>query len=88
MENILGADTKENEIDEAENMKSNSVVHPKYYNTGKIEVIDFILDQKLNFLLGSAVKYICRAGKKDPSTTIEDLKKAINCLEIQIKADE
>ena len=30
----------------------------------------------LGFHTGNAVKYIARAGKKDPSTEIEDLKKA------------
>ena len=27
--------------------------------------------------LGSAMKYICRAGKKDPAKTVEDLQKAV-----------
>ena len=54
-----------------------SINHPDYYNTGKIEVIDFVEDQKLGFHLGNAVKYICRAGKKDPHKTVEDLKKAV-----------
>lgn len=54
----------------------NSINHPDYYNTGKIEVIDFLEDQNLPFHLGNAVKYICRAGKKDPHKTVEDLKKA------------
>ena len=50
--------------------------HPSYYNTGSIEVIDFIEDQKLNFHLGNAVKYIIRAGKKNGEKEIEDLQKA------------
>lgn len=54
-----------------------AVDHPAYYNTGKIEVIDYILDKNLDFCLGNAVKYISRAGKKDPAKTIEDLKKAL-----------
>lgn len=51
--------------------------HPPHYNTGKIEVIEFIEDQRLGFNLGNAVKYIARAGKKDPCKTVEDLEKAI-----------
>ncbi len=51
-------------------------INPSHYKQGKIEVIDFIEDQKLNFSKGSAIKYICRAGKKDPVKEIEDLKKA------------
>ena len=53
------------------------VNHPSHYTQGKIEVIDFIEDQKLDFHLANAVKYICRAGKKDPMLEVEDLKKAI-----------
>lgn len=74
----------ENEADEtdqhafapAAKHSGNSIDHPDYYNTGKIEVIDFLEDQNLPFHLGNAVKYICRAGKKDPNKTVEDLKKA------------
>jgi hypothetical protein len=56
---------------------SNSIDHPTHYNDGKIEVIDFIDDKALGFCLGNAVKYISRAGKKDPATAIEDLRKAL-----------
>lgn len=59
--------------------------HPSYYNDGKIEVIDFIEDKQLNFSLGNAVKYICRAGKKDPATAVEDLKKALWYLKREIE---
>ena len=52
------------------------VNHPAHYTSGKIEVADFIEDQKLGWALGNAVKYIARAGKKDPSKEIEDLEKA------------
>ena len=53
------------------------VNHPSHYTTGNIEVIDFIMDKNLNFCRGNAVKYIVRAGLKDPNKTIEDLQKAI-----------
>ena len=53
-----------------------AVNHPLHYTSGKIETIDFIEDQSLNFHRGNAVKYIVRAGKKDPEKEIEDLKKA------------
>lgn len=55
---------------------SDIVNHPSHYTDGKIEVIDFIEDKQLNFHRGNAVKYISRAGKKDPIKEIEDLKKA------------
>lgn len=62
-----------------------NVNKPSHYTTGKIEVIDFIEDQKLGFHLANAVKYISRAGKKDPSKTEEDLRKAIWYIERFIK---
>jgi hypothetical protein len=52
------------------------VNRPSHYTTGKIEVIDFIEDQKLGFHLGNVVKYVARAGKKDPAKEIQDLEKA------------
>lgn len=52
------------------------VNHPAHYTSGKIEVADFIEDQRLGWALGNAVKYIARAGKKDQSKEIEDLEKA------------
>ena len=54
-----------------------SVYHPSYYTDGEIEVIDYIEDKKLGFCLGNAIKYISRAGKKDPDKEVEDLEKAI-----------
>jgi hypothetical protein len=56
---------------------SSIVSHPSHYNTGKIEVIEFIEDQQLNFHLGNAVKYISRAGRKNPEKLVEDLEKSI-----------
>jgi len=57
------------------------VNHPAHYTTGKIEVIDYIEDQKLPYHLGNAVKYIRRAGKKDKDKTVEDLRKAVWYIE-------
>ena len=57
-------------------IKNDPVNKPAHYTDGKIEVIDYIEDKKLGFCLGNAVKYISRAGKKDPTKEIEDLYKA------------
>jgi hypothetical protein len=64
---------------------TDAVNHPAHYTDGKIEVIDFIEDKKLGFCLGNVVKYVARAGKKDPAKEIEDLKKARWYLERRIK---
>lgn len=61
------------------------VNRPKHYCDGKIEVIDFIEDKKLNFCRGNAVKYIARAGKKNKLTEIQDLEKAVWYLQHEIK---
>ncbi len=61
-----------------------AINHPSHYADGKIEVIDFIEDKNLNFNLGNVVKYVARAGKKDKSKELEDLKKAFWYLEREI----
>ena len=59
--------------------------HPAHYNTGKYEVIDVIEDWGLGFHLGNVVKYLARAGKKQNSSELTDLKKAQWYLEREIK---
>ena len=53
-----------------------SVNHPAHYTFSSVEVLDAIEAWKLPYHLGNAVKYIARAGRKDPAKEIEDLKKA------------
>lgn len=62
-----------------------AVNHPAHYNAGKIEVIEAIEDWMLSYHLGNAVKYIARAGKKDPGRVIEDLQKAVWYLNRRIE---
>lgn len=57
--------------------QSDSVNHPSHYADGwsnGAEIID--ITEHLNFCRGNAVKYVARAGKKDPTKELEDLKKA------------
>jgi hypothetical protein len=61
----------------------NEVAHPEHYTTGKIEVIDFIVDQKLDYALGNAIKYICRCNHKGHK--VLDLQKAIQYLKFEIE---
>ena len=58
--------------------KIEKVNHPDHYlkDSGH-EVIEVIQAWKLDFNLGNAVKYIARAGKKDPDKYKEDLLKAV-----------
>jgi hypothetical protein len=64
---------------------TDNVNHPKHYNSGRIEVIEAIEDWKLGYHLGNAVKYVARAGKKDPAKEIEDLQKASWYLQRKIE---
>nr|DAN45172.1 MAG TPA: nucelotide kinase [Caudoviricetes sp.] len=55
----------------------NSVSRPPHYVNGwsnGAEVID--LTEHLSFCAGNVVKYVCRAGRKDPDKYVEDLEKA------------
>ena len=58
------------------------VNNPSHYTQGKIEVLDFILDQDLPYLAGNIVKYICRYRFKNG---VEDLQKAEFYLKRLIK---
>lgn len=54
------------------------VDHPAHYG-GKdnpYEAIRVIEAWGLGFCLGNAVKYLCRAGRKPGTDTLEDLRKA------------
>jgi hypothetical protein len=65
----------------------NDNIHPSHYTAGrKYEPKDVIRDWGLNFNLGSAVKYISRAGRKDD--ILADLNKAKQFLEFEITALE
>ena len=56
--------------------ENDPVNHPSHYTDG-IEVIDYIESKHFPYHLGNAVKYLSRAGKKNPAETITDLKKAV-----------
>jgi len=59
-------------------------INPSHYKLGGVEVIDAIDAWGLNFCRGNAVKYLARAGKKDPTKVIEDLRKAVWYIEHEI----
>ena len=69
-----------------DNPPTDNVNHPSHYTSGKIKVIDFVEDKELGFHLGNAIKYISRAGRKNPDKIVEDLQKAVWYInrEIQI----
>lgn len=73
------------EMEAVELKPAEHVVHPAHYNSGKIEVWDFIVDQGLTYCLGDAVKYITRCGKKDPEKSIQDLEKSKQYIDREIR---
>lgn len=68
-------------------ISENNVNHPSHYKRGGIEVIDAIEAWGFGegFNKGNAIKYIVRAGHKDPDAEIEDLEKAKWYLEREIE---
>jgi|TARA_R100000951_G_C2551226_1_gene152511 hypothetical protein len=62
-------------------------VNPSHYQTGNIQVIDFILDQKMSYLIASATKYLCRYPHKHKAGEgrLDDLRKARWFIEKQIE---
>ena len=76
---------EQGEIAKSNSKKINDAINPDYYK-GKVQPIDLIQAQGLDFALGSAIKYICRAGKKTGNPTKQDLEKAIWYLKKEIEA--
>lgn len=55
-------------------MTDDNINSPKHYKAGKIEVFDFITDQKMGYVEGNIIKYLCRYKHK--GTPLCDVKKA------------
>lgn len=66
--------------------KNDNVNHPSHYCDGReYEPVNVILDWGLDFLLGNALKYISRCGRKGgEEDAIEDLEKAVWYIEKRI----
>lgn len=66
-------------------LQPDMVNHPPHYALLQPEPIDVIEAWQLGFHEGNALKYLARAGRKDPTKTIEDLEKAVWYLNRAIK---
>lgn len=64
--------------------KFDDVKRPSHYCFSETEPRTAIRDWGLNFNLGSAVKYIVRAGRKDDA--VKDLEKAKQFIDFEIEA--
>lgn len=58
---------------------SEQVNHPEHYGgkNNPYEAIKVIDNWKSSFCIGNAIKYLARAGRKDPEKIVEDLRKAV-----------
>lgn len=76
-------------MDQRGSDRREAVQHPGHYGGGDnpYEVIKVLeaWDLNANARLWNTVKYIARAGKKDPAKTVEDLKKARFYLDREIE---
>ncbi len=79
----LGTKEANKIIRDANKSSSDPIVKPSHYTQGKIEILDFLEDQKLDFRLSNVIKYVCRHAYK--GKPLEDLKKARFYLDRVIK---
>ena len=68
--------------------ESDPVNNPKHYNSHPSGIECATIARHHSFNIGNVIKYIWRAGIKDSSTWVEDLKKARWYLEDEIKKIE
>lgn len=57
-------------------IKNDPINHPEHYTSHPSGVECIQVTEHFNFNLGSAIKYIWRAGLKDKVTLLQDLRKA------------
>lgn len=62
-------------------------IDPPHYRDLQPEPIDVIEGWGLGFHLAQVIKYVARAGRKDPSKRLEDLRKAAWYLERLIRKE-
>ena len=85
---LIAESTQESVPDDTqpEEVHGEQVEHPTHYCYSKYEPKDVIRAWGLNFNLGSVIKYIARAGRKDD--ILMELKKAREFLAFEIEAIE
>lgn len=79
-----------NKHDILNGLTNTDAIKPNYYQYRGGDVFDMANHFELNFPLGNALKYLLRAGHKDPAKRIEDLNKAIECIKraIELESDK
>jgi hypothetical protein len=69
----------------AQTHENDQVKHPRHYTSHPSGIEAIEVTRHMNFNTGNAIKYLWRAGLKDPSKTIEDLRKAEFYIQDEIK---
>lgn len=83
MERVKNVDQFDTDYNISDNIRVKSnPISPEHYKRLSPEPKDVIRSWGLNFNLGSAVKYISRAGHKDE--IVQDLKKAQQFIQFEI----
>jgi hypothetical protein len=65
--------------------KVDMVNHPPHYTSDPSGVEAITVLRHRNYNIGNAMKYLWRAGIKDPEKTVQDLEKAIFYINDEIK---
>jgi hypothetical protein len=65
--------------------KVDMVNHPPHYTSDPSGVEAIAVLRHRNYNIGNAMKYLWRAGIKDPEKTVQDLEKAIFYINDEIK---
>lgn len=67
--------------------KAEPVEHPAHYGGAEnpYEHVKVAIAWDLNYMLASATKYICRAGRKPGVDALEDLRKARFWVDYEVK---
>ena len=63
---------------------TDNIKEPKHYTQYRIEPIDFIISNNLDFCTGNIIKYVLRYNLKNG---VEDLKKAKQYIDFLIKKE-
>lgn len=64
---------------------SDKISAPEHYTFGKYQPKDVIWDWHLDFYIGNVIKYIARAGRKEGSSMIDDLRKARQYIDFELE---
>jgi len=64
---------------------TDNVNHPKHFTSDPSGIECIQITRHRNFNIGNAIKYLWRAGLKDETKHIEDLRKAVWYIEDEIK---